>query len=200
MAVKNIKTMPYVGFERLAIATLTADSKEAYTFGEVLEFVDGAVSMSFNVSASENAFYASNKKVASDFTYTPTGSIAYAGDNYEIDKALFGKKDAGGAVIENLGAAPEVAVIGLMNTNDGWVIRHITKATAAKDDVAVTTKGESVTFTNPTATLSCMASTFFNTYTRDFYSTNPALEGKTANEVFDALLEDPTTTFEAVGV
>lgn len=201
MAIKNIKTAPYVGFERVAIAGLATDTKEEYAFSDVIEIVDGAVSMSFNITASENSFFSSNKKTASDFTYTPTGSIAYAGDSFEIDKLLFGKKELNGAVIENLGAAPEISVLGLMNTGDGWVIRHITKATAAKDDVTVSTKGESVTFTNPSATLSCMASTYFNAYTRDFYSANPAFEGKTAKEVFDALLADPMTAYtEAVGV
>ena len=190
MATKNIKTMPYVGFERLVVGRVDSDTKEGYSAStEVAEFVDGAVSMSFNISASETAFYSSNKK---------TASIAYAGDNYEIDKILFGKVEDGGAVKENLGTAPECFAIGLMNTANGWVIRQILKFTAAKDDVAVTTKGESVTFTNPSASLSCLASTYFNSYTRDFYSDNPAFEGMTANEVFDALVAEPSKKFDTV--
>lgn len=199
MATKNIKTMPYVGFERLVVGRVDSDTKEGYSAStEVAEFVDGAVSMSFNISASETAFYSSNKKTASDYTFSPTASIAYAGDNYEIDKILFGKVEDGGAVKENLGTAPECFAIGLMNTANGWVIRQILKFTAAKDDVAVTTKGESVTFTNPSASLSCLASTYFNSYTRDFYSDNPAFEGMTANEVFDALVAEPSKKFDTV--
>lgn len=202
MSVKNIASKPYVGFARLAIGRIDKDTKEAYTANtNVAEFVDGAVSMSFNISASETAFYSSNKKTASDYTFSPTASIAYAGDNEEIDQILFGKVSKGGAVMENLGTAPECFALGLMNTADGWVIRQILKFTAAKDDVAISTKGESVSFTNPSASLSCMASTYFQAYTRDFYSTNEAFADMTADEVFDALLADPSKTFgDDVGV
>ena len=200
MAVKNVKGSPLAGLPRMSVAALAADTKDEYTFGEVIELIDSAVSVSYNVSSSEVPYYASDKKVASDYTQSPTGSIGYSGDTYELSKLLYGMIDDGGALLDNMGRAPEISVIAQIKTLDGWAIWHITKATAARDDVPVTTKRESITYTDTTATLSCLASTYFNTYRRVFDSNNPALAGKTADEVFDAILADPMTKFDGVDV
>ena len=201
MAIENIKTSPWAGFERVIFAGVKTDTKETYEFDKIIDIVDGAVSMSFNISATDVSHYSSNKKTAADKTFSPSGSVTWAGDDYRIDELLLGSIHKDGGLYDNLGAPNEIAVIAGYNRADGgWMVRFLTKATASKDDMTFATKGESVTFTNPSATLNCMASTYFNNYKIDFDSNDPAHTGKTLNEVIDALLADPMTKFEEVGV
>lgn len=200
---KDVKTVPYIGTERLVIYRVKTDSTTAYEpeTDAMLEITDGSVSVSYSVSATETSFYSSNKKTVTDFSYSPTATLAYAGDSAEIDKLLFGKKNDGGAMLENMGAAPTFGCFYVLNMAENeWVVRQILKAQASKDDVTVSTKAESTTFTNPSATLSPLASVFFNSYSRDFYSTDPLLVGKTASDVIDALITDPSHKFSEVAV
>lgn len=195
---KTLKGNPYVGTEKLYAYRVTADTAAEYTADKdsMIKVEGSMVSSNFNLSASTTSFFADNAAQISDTTMTPTASIGYAGDTPEIDELFYGRKKNGGAMLDNLGAAPEVGCFYVMNqANNGWVVRQILRFNAVKDSIDITTKGENVSFTNPTATLTPLISNHFNTYVRDFYSTDAALAGKTAQDVLDALIADPAHVF-----
>lgn len=195
---KTVKGNPFIGTEKLYVYRVDTDDSTGYD-GDVdtmIKLEGSMVSSNFDLSASTTSFFADNAAQISDTTMTPSASIGYAGDSPELDELLYGKKNDGGAMLDNLGSAPECGCFYVMNqANNGWVVRQICRFTAAKDSVDISTKGESVSFTNPTATLTPLVSNYFNTYVRDFYSTDKLLAGKTAQDVIDALVADPGHVF-----
>lgn len=199
---KTVNPVPYVGTRKICLYRVNTDNTETYEAdGDMIELVGGAVSVSYSISASETAFYADNSKQISEFSYSPTGALGIAGDNEELDVLLLGKKKDGGAVLENMGSVPECGCFYILDMGKNkWVVRQILRFTAAKDETTVSTKGETTTFTNPGFTVSPLLSNYFQSYTRDFYSTDEALKDMTAEQVIEALKANPATTFPAVGV
>lgn len=196
MATKKIAPMPYVGCEKMFIYTVDVDTAEEYSATNILEFEKGSISASFENNTEVIPFYADNVQVLAEHVPTPSASIGYAGDNEEIDVMLYGKTVSGGAVLDNLGALPECGLVLALNQGKGeFVVRQYLKFTASKDGTEVTTKQGTVSFTTPTATLTPVISNHFGSYLREFYSTNPAIQGKTIDEVVAALMADVSHEF-----
>lgn len=193
---KKVNPMPYVGLERSILYTVLNDSADSYEAGEILEFEKGSISTSFEVGAETTPFFADNVTKINDVTYTPTASFGYAGDNADIDVMLYGKVKKGGAVLDNFGAVPVCGLIIVLNQGGGeFCVRQYLKFTATKDGTEVTTKSGTTTFTTPSATINPLHCTYFNSYTREFYSTDEAIAGMTAEQVVTALMEDVSHEF-----
>lgn len=197
---KTINPVPYVGTRKICLYRVETDNIETYSAtGDMIELIGGAVSVSYSVSASETAFFADNSKQIAEFSYSPTGTLGVAGDNDELDVMLLGAIKDGGAVLENIGSTPECGCFYILDMGKGqWVVRQILRFTASKDETTVSTKAESPSFTNPGFTISPLLSNHFKSYKRDFYSTDAALAGMTADEVIEALKADPAAIFPGV--
>lgn len=198
MAVVVINSVPYTGCENIVFWKVAADTADAYTVDaeNVIE-VPELVAVSYNVSATDTAFYANNVKKLVDTTFAPSASFTLSGDSEELEKFIFGKVADGAALKDNFGSAPEIGMFYTLNKAKGaWMIRQILKAQCSKADSSVDTKGESTSFQTSVTNVNPLFSEHFNTYVREFYSENKVFEGHTLAEVVEVLKKNPAETFE----
>ena len=192
-----IEGRPYTGCKDVYIQDVVTDTDEAYEIGEEVYKVPELVGVSYNVSATDTSFYANNVKKLTDTSYNPTASMTLSGDDAKLEKKLFGKKQDGAALKDNLGGSPEVSIIyGLTQAKGGWVVRQIPKATCSKSDSTVDTKSESLTFQTSVVNINPLNCEYMDCYTREFYSTEEVFEGHTMEEVLEILAKNPTEKFE----
>lgn len=197
MAMQVIKGRVYVGNGMLHVAGVEEDSAENYTVKDNMIFLEGSmVSGNFSLAATQNPFFADDGLQEVDASFSPTASITYAGDSRELDETMFGLVSSGGAMLDNLGALPEITLFwSQRQANNQFVIIHIPRCTATKDSVDVSTKTDTTTFTPATATITPLKSNHFNTYFRRIYSTDPGVAGKSEAEVIAILRKDPGHVF-----